>query len=204
MPVLTRSAARQLGEESKTSRLGLREPVTSKASAVWEYMEGKDIYTNKTRQNTSIPQVDHLLEIQLSEMALVRALADTSATTTSMATAQTTDMLRHVINGNANLNVTSARVNQAKRGPFTAAMNRIRSDRFRTVEIEQLVRQGKGKWLIDDGTWAKINRSVVQSYDQVDEDIRGGGIDALPEAARLVNASLDELGAILGAIGMQS
>jgi len=94
---------------------------------------GNDIFTNNNRDNTPTPQVDHILEVQLAEIALVRALADTGAMTTSMATTQTTDVLRHAINGHTNLNITQARVNQAKRGPFTAAMNRIRSDRLRTV-----------------------------------------------------------------------
>ena len=203
MPILTRAAARHLGEGTGTSRLGLREPVTSKADVVWEYRNGRDIYTNNTRQNTPNPQVDHSLEVQLAEMALVRALTDTNASTMSMATTQTSEMLRYAVNGHANLNVTSTRVNQAKRGPVTAAMNRIRSDRFRTVEIEQLVRQGKGKWLIDDGTWARIERAVVHAYDQMDHGLRGGGIDALPEAARLVDASVDELGAILDSVGLR-
>jgi len=65
------------------------------------------------------------------------------------------------------------------------------------------VRQGKGKWLIDDGTWARIESAIVQAYDQVDDGLRGGGIDALPEAARLVDASVDELGAILDSVGIR-
>ena len=44
-----------------------------------------------------------------------------------------------------------------------AALRRLDddNDRLRTVSLEQLARQGRAKSLVDDGTWARIERAVV-------------------------------------------
>lgn len=203
MPALTRTAARQLCDQTVGTRhLVMRASVTSKVGAVWQYRNNIDIYTERSRADTMKPECDHSLECQLVEMALVRAFSDHKCVSNSMATIQATNMLRAVVNDHANLNVTSAKVNQGKKGPFTAALNRVCDDRLRTVHIDQLVRQGRGGWMIDGGTWAKIEKSVVQSYDQMDTSLRGGGIDALPAASQLVDATMEELQQLLHSLGL--
>jgi hypothetical protein len=206
MPVLTRSAARRLaddGDATGSTVLALRESVTSKADAVWEHRGGVDIYCGANRTDTDKPQVDHCLEVQLTEMALVRTFsADRRNSTQSMATAQAADLIRKHFNGVRNLNVTSARINQAKRGPFTAALNRIQSDTLRNVTLEQLARQGKARWLVDDGTWTRIERAVVCAYDEAHETLINGDTPALPAAAEIVEGSMEELNSMLDMLGV--
>lgn len=208
MPVLTRSAQRALNAAEKTEgaeALVLRKSVTAKADAVWGHRGGVDVYSGATREDTINPQVDHQLEIQLAEIALVRTYEEQGrgAQAVSMAAAQAADALRTALNGLDNLNVTSARHNQSKRGPFTAAINRLQSDRLRTVEIEQLARQGKAKWLIDNGDWARIERAVVASYDHAVDELDLLGADTLPAARRMIAGTTEELGGILAALGME-
>jgi len=214
MPVLTRSAQRALNasesESESTKLLVLRESVTAKADAVWEHRGGVDVYSGATRDDTINPQVDHQLEVQLGELALVRAYTEQGGGGggggVSMAAAQAAKVLRVALNGVSNLNVTSARHNQSKRGPMSAALNRLQNDRLRTVDIEQLARQGKAKWLVDNGDWARIERAVVESYDQASDWLRDealGAEDGLPGAQRVIDGTVEELGSMLDKIGLR-
>ena len=211
MVVLTRSAQRVLDAAEKkdgAEALVLRESVTSKADAVWAYRGGVDVYSGATREDTLKPQVDHQLEVQLVEMALVRTYAQQGrgAQGVSMAAAQAADALRTALNGLDNLNVTSARHNQAKRGPFTAAINRLQSDRgLRAVTIEQLARQGAARWMITNGDWYRIERAVVESYDQAATWLRDEALrtdERLPGAQRVIEGSVEELGSMLNSLGL--
>ena len=215
---LTRGAARLLRVEaglgvegtldegdSLLSRLALRDSVAAKADAVWARRGGVDAYSRNSRAQTERPQVDHALEVQLCEFALVRTLGAESVGrgAGSIGTTQATEMLRGAFNSLDNLNVTSARTNQSKKGPFTAAINRLSNDRLRTVSIEQLARQGRARWLVDNGDWTRIESTVVAAFDHCDAELRGSGIEtALPAAARLVDGTLDELHAALNALGI--
>ena len=201
MPVLTRAAAKRLEDADKStcSALTLRESVTSKARIVWNSRDNVDVYTGASSSETDNPQVDHCLEIQLAEVALVRAFsADRNSSAQSMATAQATELLRGSLNGVKNLNVTSTKINGAKRGPFTAALNRLQNDTLRSLPIEQLARQGRAKWMVDDGTWARVERAIVKSYD----DFALDDVDALPAASKIVKGSVDELGNMLHILGL--
>ena len=203
MPVLTRAAARRLeaDAEQSSSALALREPVTDKAGQVWQHRSGVDIYSGATRASTEKPQVDHCLEVQLAEVALVRAFSDDRrSSAASMATAQATEIIRDALNGLGNLNVTSAKINQGKRGPFTAALNRLQGDKLRSVTIEQLCRQGRGKWMVDDGTWARIESAVVASYDAASTKVESCP-DALPAATQLMHGTMEELNSMLHTLG---
>jgi hypothetical protein len=69
--------------------------------------------------------------------------------------------------------VTSRAINQAKKGPFTAALNRLRKrdGSLREVSVEQLARSGRAKWLVDSGVWCNIEKEIVESYDQVEKTL---------------------------------
>lgn len=213
MPVLTRAAARRLqadGEGDSTlassTVFALRDAVTHKAEAVWASRAHVDAYTDAARAATSTPEVDHILEVQFAETALVRAFrAEPRARADSLATAVCAAELRDALNAVGNLNVTSRRVNQNKKGPFTAALRRLDDDRLRTVSLEQLARQGRAKSLVDDGTWARIERTVVVAYDGLEDRAHddGGGWCALPAANTLATAAVHELGAMLAALGVE-
>lgn len=212
MPVLTRSAQKALNAahiKEGAEALVLRESVTSKADAVWKHRGGVDVYSGATREDTVKQQVDHQLEVQLAEIALVRTYEEQGrcAQAVSIAAAQAADALRTALNNVHNLNVTSARHNQAKKGPISAAINRLQSDKgLRIVPLEQLARQGKAKWLVDNGDWARIERAVVQSYDQASDWLRDealGAEDGLPGAQRVIEGTVEELGSMLDKIGLR-
>ena len=54
---------------------------------MWRY-RGTDLYTGRNRDETLLPQVDHCIEVQLAEMAIVHAYESVGARPGSMATAQ--------------------------------------------------------------------------------------------------------------------
>lgn len=196
MSPITRSAARAASESVEA--LGLRSDVSRKSASVWEY-RNVDVYTGRHRGETPFPQVDHCLEVQIGETALVRAYESVSGRTGSMATVQAHSMLRDVLNDVPNLNVTTRAINCAKRGPFTAALNRLRSDSLRDVTLEQLARQGKARTLVDDGTWARIETAIVNAYDSTSEQLNDA--PALLSASELTARTMDELCSILTRLG---
>ena len=200
MPVLTRSARRCLEDmdDPNGSVLILREPVTCKAAAVWTHRQDTDVYSGARKQTTERPQVDHILECQLTELALARTFQHGRQTRLkSMATAQATQWLREAVNGLDNLNVTSTKINSAKKGPFTAALNRLQSGQLRSVSIQQMARQGRGRWMLEDGTWSRIEAAVVASFDQ----LQSRDVETLPAAGEVISESVEELQAILGGLG---
>ena len=69
--------------------------------------------------------------------------------------------------------MTSRKINQAKRGPFTAAINRLRKrdGTLREISVEQLARSGKAKWLVDNGSWENIRGEIVASYDRMEDTL---------------------------------
>lgn len=204
MPALTRVARRCLQQckdedEPELSVLILREPVANKVDRVWTHRHGIDIYTGEDRHNTPRPQVDHVLECQLTEMALACIFQHGRQTRLkSMATAQAAEWLRDGVNGLGNLNVTSARINQAKRGPWTAALNRLRSEQLRDVSVEQMARQGRAKWMLEDGTWSRIQGAVVESFDA----LQSRNFDGLAAAEEVAAESIEELQRMLDRLGI--
>jgi len=205
MPVLTRAAALELGqaEGANSASLGLRGSVTNKADAVWVRRAQTDAYTSRSRADTPDPQVDHIVEVQLLETAFARAFVAHRASAGSMATRQATQILRDCLNSTGNLNVTSRDVNATKRGPFTAALNRMRDGRLRDIDVHELARRGRARRLVDDGAWGRICSSVVRSYDDLHDELCGSGVAAIPAAATLVQASVDSLGDMLNTIGLK-
>lgn len=202
MVVLTRSAQRKLGDVHG-DKLSLRESVTSKASAVWLHREHVDMYSGRTFDGTFSTQVDHVLEVQLSEMSLVAAFQRENATVGSFATIQAAGILRVAFNGVENLNNTTAKHNQAKRGPFTAAINRLNDGRLRSISLSQLASQGRAKWLVDNGDWTRIETEVVRSHETIEYNLCSAGVEAaLPSACRLVEATIEELTQLLVAINV--
>ena len=213
MPPLTRSASAALRREcigvtvhnTVDELLSLREAnIHSLQNDVWLSRGNTDAYTTQGRNVVvaSKPQVDHVIEIQLAEHAMMRAIGNCGGILSqggvSMATAQAAQTLREVLNATQNLNVTTARVNQAKRGPFTAAMNRLRNEQLRTITLEQLARKGRAAWLVDDGTWARIEREVIRSYDESSITLESAMVaHNLRGAPELAEATIEEMGALL-------
>jgi len=130
---------------------------------VWRARGERDAYTEEPRARIlEVEQnVDHVLEVQIVEHAVFHGAQPLNR--------ELLDRLRNTVNAPANLNVTTRKVNQAKRGPFTAALNRLRTfdGGLREVSVEQLARSGRARWLVDTGVWANIERQAVLSYDDM-------------------------------------
>ena len=168
----------------------------------------------------------HVLEVQLAENALVRTLP--LGVPPSAASALAATHLRGACNDLGNLNVTSRRVNQSKRGPFTAALRRVRLEgrdgrSLRSVPLEQYARQGAARWLVDDGTWARIECEMRRTCENLsgaldtamheeadDGPWSVGDLSTRPvvtgwhrEAVRIAEDTLEELDALLARLGVE-
>lgn len=164
MPVPTRAATNALGKNSDLALDSLRSVALPPKDLIWSFRDDNDAYTRATRDKIAIAQSDHVIEIQLVEYAF----ANTIVTNRGSQEAQhkTADIVRRTFNDVSNLNVTSRKVNLAKRGPHTAALNRLNVGNLRSVSLTQLAKQGKAKWLVDEGIWANIESEIVRSYDR--------------------------------------
>lgn len=144
----------------------LRRNVSQAREEVWRSRGGVDAYTGKKRRGLEdeIQNVDHVIEIQMVEHATFDTLNRNI---------ELKNRMRDVINSSENLNVTSRAINQAKKGPFTAALNRLRKrdGSLREVSVEQLARSGRARWLVDSGVWCNIEKEIVESYDQVEKTL---------------------------------
>jgi hypothetical protein len=222
MPAVTRGAALLLNQAfqampegdhtnvSVSSVLGLRQSVSAMSERVWSNRNNIDAYTLASMEEvqTQKPQVDHVLEVQLAEHAFMQAVVDRcggGGGGVSMAQQQSAQTLRDAFNDIPNLNVTSTKVNQSKRGPLTAALNRLRAGEvrgtLRHIPLEQLARQGRAKWLVDNGVWARIESEIVKSYD-VCSDVTLSN-DAMPSSVGLTTATIDSLSHLLQALEIE-
>ena len=147
---------------------GLRRALPAQ-DLVWKHRKDCDVYTQQPKKCVAKPQVDHVIEVQLAEYALVSTYMQPTVRNYSAREREVaTEQLRNKLTAIPNLNVTSLRINQAKRGPHTAALNRLRGEReLRGITLEQLARQGRARWLVDDGTWAAIEKAMCASYDEL-------------------------------------
>jgi hypothetical protein len=136
-----------------------REPLSSKKRAsVLDHRDGRDAYTLRDARSLGADgNVDHVLEVQLLNFAAGDVLTGHEGLRRCFSSA---------VNDVTNLNVTSRRVNQSKKGPFTAALNRLQ--RGEKADIEALARKGRASWLIDEGVWENIQTEIVESYEAIE------------------------------------
>ena len=103
------------------------------------------------------------------------------------------DTLKRVVNSVRNLNVTTHKVNQAKRGPITKFKNHF-ADGSGTLVLDDLVSASSqnARDLRDDGTWARITGAIVAVHGELTE-----------EAARIANrAARDHATRFLGELSV--
>lgn len=173
----------------------LRRPVKQLAVAVWKARDDTDAYTKMSAGQvlTQSPETDHCIEVQLVENALVCAAKQLPTDATALATC--THTLRNAFNSIDNLNVTTRSVNQAKKGPFTAAVNRLYGSSGRTLRVvsaEQLARTGAAKKLCDDGTWQRIEDEVARSFELLQDKLAASGPGGR-QCNELCHATMEEL-----------
>ena len=91
-----------------------RENVAQKRQEVLQFRDECDAYTG----STTCENVDHVIEMQIIHYAATHIIDKHAGLAKCFA---------EVVNDVDNLNVTSRRINQSKKGPFTAALNRLRN-----------------------------------------------------------------------------
>ena len=202
MPIVTRAAAKAAAKAGidLTGVNAVRVSVSKQSTNVWEYRQ-MDLYTGRGRAQTPTPEVDHVLEVQLIDFAYVLAYGSVGGMPGSMAAAQAHAQIVDVLNSVSNLNVTTKKINCAKRGPFTSALNRLNSNHgLRGVTLEQFARQGTARSLVDDGTWARIEGAIVNVYNATDLELSEA--DLIPKAAQLVQRTMDEVATVLDCLAI--
>ena len=100
----------------------LRKGVTDLAPQVWKYRNDQDVYRFKNELETKLPEVDHCIEIQLLNDAFINCKPNGRPLIYSL--------VKDKVNGIENLNVTTHEVNQAKKGPITSFISRLKSKYF--------------------------------------------------------------------------
>eukprot|EP01138_Halocafeteria_seosinensis_P000758 gb/GECG01000777.1/.p1 GENE.gb/GECG01000777.1/~~gb/GECG01000777.1/.p1 ORF type:complete len:438 (+),score=70.24 gb/GECG01000777.1/:1-1314(+) len=168
----------------------LRANVDQKTEDVWSWRDNTDVYTLLGRKavEDQIPEVDHVMEIQIINRAFGNAdIKNNGATTRGVK-----NFLHSTVNHVHNLNVTPHKVNQAKKGPFMTSLNRILADAH-----PEPLRELAPKPLVDEGTWARIERAVSQFYDQLTTDI------SQHHQNRLTTGFQEELHGLLSKMGLE-
>jgi hypothetical protein len=187
----------------------LRRPVLNKSEEVWTHRNGVDLYTRQTRASVSNnhPEVDHVLEVAFLQDAQEQAcVLEGARVWHGFAAMHMGELLQDVANCVENLNVTTRMVNQKKKGPFMSVRNRMRKPgghNLRSISLEQFARTGAARPLIDDGTWARIETSIVQTWDELKprlEDVKEERAHLLTR--RLLTQTVDEVDQLLARIGL--
>jgi hypothetical protein len=87
-------------------------------------------------------------------------------------------------------------------------MNRMRvasvngNTELRVVSLEQLARHGRARWMVDDGTWARIEGELMKSFDRMQDASRD--CEAMPSSVAFTEEVVDYLANVLSRLGVQS
>ena len=149
----------------------LRKEVGDLWNQVWRHHQNKDMYTNLSKNQLVLEetakyggkskgQVDHVWEVQVlnTANAAVREGKGVAGYTRGIET-----VIKSFVNSEYNLNVTTCDVNQKKKGPFTRW---LKGDQSTTLEE---LPGGLPRGLVDAGYWANIEKSVVLTYNEMEE-----------------------------------
>lgn len=189
-PLAARKAAMDDHYEFVKCDDGLREGnVTGLAEEVWNYRGGVDAYSGGTRRevNNKAPEVDHVTEVQILNIAWCSALKKAPVAARTRAAK---GRLQHIVNDVQNLNVTTHAINQAKKGPFMKFVKLAVTDGDHPFSsagdaecLADLARQSRTRSvakLFEDGIWEKIELSLQdaadKTYDIVGESAELGAI----------------------------
>jgi hypothetical protein len=156
---------RQTAESDKatSTKNPWRADVNCLSDQTWRKRSNVDMYTlmkNTQMKRNDRLEVDHIIECQLLKLAGDEALSNASQTT--RATVQAT---KELVNSTSNLNVTTHHVNQNKKIPFMKWV--ASSDKG---SLDAFVRWTRAsRTLVDEGHWSRIESSVVEAYQELDE-----------------------------------
>ena len=150
----------------------VRGQVDVMSAQTWRHREDQDLYTKQLRRvvETLTPEVDHVWECQIINFVNSQVVRDNPA----YRTRAMQNILRIVMNGVQNLNVTTHEVNQKRKGPYSRWIHRHEDGNTQGKSLEEHARESC-PGLVDSGVWANITGGVVKVWDKlngVKEDIR--------------------------------
>ena len=193
------------------SQRTLRRTVAGKADEVWRHRKDVDLYTRASRSVVcqQQPEVDHVLEIAFLQDAQEQAcLSQGARAWDGFAAMHMGELLQNVANGVGNLNVTSRTVNQKKKGPFMSVRNRLRRPggrELRSITLEQFARTGAARPLVDDGTWARIEASIVNVWEETKPHLEDVSEEvAHVDTRRLMSQTVEEIDGLMARLGLHS
>lgn len=182
--------------------------VHSLKAQTWLYRDNRDNYTNM-RQCVMLKhaetnrafkeEVDHVIEAQIFNAAN-KSVATSDGMGIAYRTRGTQEVLVSMFNNVKNLNVTTNYVNQKKKGPFESFNNDVK--RGGSVrKIEDILCRSRARVLLQDGTWNRIEESIVKVYDDLEED--AGAIRAEAQR-RHAQRLLEEVNEMLRKMGIKN
>ena len=173
----------------------VRKGVTSKKEEVWKHRNDKDVYTLRVREDVekNTPEVDHIIEIQIHKSLLARV---EKKGTVAVRTRAGIDAYAEIINSTPCLNVTTKKINQAKKGPFTSFLNRYDGSKsLRGKSVDDLL---KNREMRDSGTWDRIKKSVVTTwYDHTEKELKEKTSEAFS------SAFIEEMGVMMESMKLE-
>ena len=131
-------------------------------NTIAEYYNNIDMFTGE--EIPTNPIVEHILEVNVCDHAWGEAqyaLGPASGTRSKV---------KRAVNSITNLNLTTRRINDAKKGPFIRFMNRVKNTNLRSFSLEECAR-ASCKHLVDDGTWDNIDRCIAVAYESMIDDL---------------------------------
>eukprot|EP00049_Salpingoeca_infusionum_P022555 m.7457 g.7457 ORF g.7457 m.7457 type:complete len:353 (+) comp5253_c0_seq2:330-1388(+) len=167
LPVQDVAATDDVSDEDGMS---LRLSLPSQA-VVWEYRRDMDEYQRRLKGSLQEAiNTDHVLEVQLMHSMYHEASRLEERTTRSRPT------LRSLVNDVANLNNTTASINQAKKGPFTRFINDLSAGKAIVMTFDEYARdRPSSRRLVDDGSWHNIERTMAETNDKLRRQVQDQG-----------------------------
>eukprot|EP00762_Andalucia_godoyi_P005014 ANDGO_01404.mRNA.1 hypothetical protein len=174
----SRSPVRSRPRESLSSSCYVRRDVSHLRDAVFGLRNDIDMYTRDHRSCVVLPEVDHIWECQLADFAVnVVSQHEQKPVVRDMSLAA--ENLAAILNDVCNLNVTHKKWNEAKKGPFTAFLNRYHGNsgsRLRSVSLQQMINMSKSQqrrltedsW---DSFWSNVAVTMSASHDVISSRI---------------------------------
>ena len=179
---------------------GLRLDVAGMSAQTWRHRANRCLYTQlkKAEVVKLRPEVDHVWEMQLLDLANERAAEGKGMAARTRAVQQA---LAAIVNSTKNLNVTTHEVNQHKKGPFMTFQHRYRAGSGDTVFEDIVGASPAGRALRDAGHMARITGAVVAVHGELTAE--AFRIAPANRAARLHAGSVvEELGRMLERMGI--
>jgi len=168
---------------------------------VWKYRDNVDVYTKKTKaQYESMPKktkqhVDHVTELQVGWSTILRA-----GTTNGVDLSKHVHVINRLLNTCENGVVTTAKVNNAKRGPFTKFCNAHFDGPLGSKTLEECYRESKANKSalgICEKTWGNIVQEVKTVPGALARKVDDIGI-LTRKQKNVLDLFLDEMNATIG------